>query len=90
MSNEEAVTPEQKEQRLEQGQADKFLQNCEKILNLTKEMGMDESMACMALSLNIAVMIEDEDMAVSLIKATYKQLRDSYQEAKTEEGTDNL
>jgi hypothetical protein len=85
MSNEESVTPEQEEQKLEQGQADKFLKNCEKILNLTKEMGMDESMACMALSLNIAVMIEDEGMAVSLIKATYKQLRDSYEVAKQTE-----
>lgn len=82
MSNEEAVTPEQGEQSLDQGQADIFLQNCEKILNSTKEMGMDESMACMAFALNIAVMIEDEDMAVSLIKGTYKQLRDSYEAAK--------
>jgi hypothetical protein len=44
----------------------------------------------MAFSLNIAVMIEEEDMALALVRATYKQLRDSYQEAKTEEGTDNL
>lgn len=81
MSNEEAA-PQEEQQTLDKGQADQFLQNCEKLLNATKDMGMDESMACMAFSLNIAVMIEDENMAVSLIKGTYKQLRDSYEAAK--------
>lgn len=82
MSNEEAATPEQKDKSVKNEEADKFLKNCEKLLNATKEMGMDESMACMAFSLNIAVIIEDEQMAISLIKGTYKQLRDSYEEAK--------
>lgn len=81
MSNEEAA-PQEEQQTLEQGQADQFLQNCEKLLNATKEMGMDEPAACMAFALNIAVMIEDEDNALSLIKATYKQLRDSFEAAK--------
>lgn len=80
MSNEEAA-PQQEDQSAKNEEADKFLKNCEKLLNATKEMGMDESMACMAFSLNIAVMIEDEQMAVSLIKGTYKQLHDSYEAA---------
>lgn len=81
MSNEEAA-PQQEDQSVKNEEADKFLKNCEKLLNATKEMGMDESMACMAFSLNIAVIIEDEQMAISLIKGTYKQLNDSYEAAK--------
>jgi hypothetical protein len=89
MNNEELIDQLEDNQEKSKG-AEQFLSNCEKLLNLAKELGMDESTASMAFSLNIAVMIEEEDMALALVRATYKQLRDSYQEAKTEEGTDNL
>jgi hypothetical protein len=89
MNNEELIDQLEDNQEKSKG-AEQFLSNCENLLNLAKELGMDESTASMAFSLNIAVMIEEEDMALALVRATYKQLRDSYQEAKTEEGTDNL